>query len=490
MVARRVTALASLLAVVGLSACGSRWTEGMSVAATQEEAVRLPLAWTPTQATSQTAVPSSTAPQSEEEATEGMAPATGPVATAAPTLGEGQEIRLSSLRMTDALVGWGVEVSGRLVRTIDGGRSWREVGPAGVAIWASTVSVPDAWNAWVVQPTLARCGVESLQSCPGFTLWRSSDAGARWRGVGPFPVEGTEFTPINVQFDPDGVGRLLFVSARDGNAVRSGLMVTENGGETWQLAPNPFEWPCMPTNIVFTDEKTGWMGGNCPETTSGYTYEGLVAGEAGPDLAVTTDGGRSWRSIGYLPVTVDNPLAFEPPVSTGFMCGVNSLTHVGGGSLLVEWTCTAYPPGRWNRAITTHLLTTDEGKTWRSWPVTGNETFVNAEIGWRISPEVWPSKSQALEATTDGGRSWHRVRKVEWPIADLEFIDPEHGWALVTNDPSWNRIDAFMLVCTTDGGRTWQDLKPYALSPAGIETVGPLPASPPADLGSEATATH
>ena len=71
-----------------------------------------------------------------------------------------------------------------------------------------------------------------------------------------------------------------------------------------------------------------------------------------------------------------------------------------------------------------------------------------------------------LHATNDFGATWTTVRPTPtWSrIEALEFLTPEHGWAIVLNksctDKPANACTYPILVSTDDGGRTWSVLSP------------------------------
>lgn len=65
----------------------------------------------------------------------------------------------------------------------------------------------------------------------------------------------------------------------------------------------------------------------------------------------------------------------------------------------------------------------------------------------------WASGHNALLGTSDGGRSWHVLRRTQRTLFSLQFADPRNGFA----------VDGDTLVRTRDGGRTWAPLRRHVI---------------------------
>jgi photosystem II stability/assembly factor-like uncharacterized protein len=90
--------------------------------------------------------------------------------------------------------------------------------------------------------------------------------------------------------------------------------------------------------------------------------------------------------------------------------------------------------------------------------------FVSAEVGWRVTGQVfgphidgdlaafvggevdWPGTS--VSATSDGGRTWSTVLEVSTGIWGLDFVGPRVGYAVAVTS----------LRRTSDGGSHWQEV--------------------------------
>jgi len=117
---------------------------------------------------------------------------------------------LETLFFLDDTHGWVVGWAGTILRTSDGGQTWERVS-ADAASWSLTsVYFRDARNGWMV----------------GFAgqILRSKDGGATWQ-VQASPVKSWLTA---VAFDNSGRGWI---------AYDEGLLVSEDGGETWKSDP-------------------------------------------------------------------------------------------------------------------------------------------------------------------------------------------------------------------------------------------------------------
>ena len=64
-----------------------------------------------------------------------------------------------------------------------------------------------------------------------------------------------------------------------------------------------------------------------------------------------------------------------------------------------------------------------------------------------------PDAPRRLYQTTDGGQTWPEINTVAW-TAQLDFVDPAHGWALARAG------EEIALVQSANGGASWALLEP------------------------------
>ena len=175
-------------------------------------------------------------------------------------------------------------------------------------------------------------------------------------------------------------------------------------------AARPFE----PQSLAFWDARHGLVQG----------YE--VGGRYRQAVWLTTDGGRTWRTVKRGP-------------------GPYWIAAVRGGS--AGWIAL---PG----AL---LHSGDRGRTW--------STFSRArvrELSFATATDGWAVSRSGLVATHDGGVRWHTLRQpcgsTFWTSPPkLALATPSHGWLLCVSTPGAGE-QRKALYETRDGGTRWRPL--------------------------------
>jgi photosystem II stability/assembly factor-like uncharacterized protein len=226
-----------------------------------------------------------------------------------------------------------------------------------------------------------------------------------------------------------------FVDSAHGWAAGSkgAILATSNGGKTWRAQRSgTASWL---RGVAFADVAHGWAVGD----------DGTIL--------TTSDGGATWtrqRSgtrVSLLAVSFVDPLH-------GWAIAYDGPPHI--------------------------IATADGGKTWRAqklgFPYLESVVFLNRDRGWALGD------FGSIFATTNGGQSWRQQHLAgrRWPAETsaslaravdslgLSFADPAHGW-LVSD---WGTIQA-----TTDGGATWHVQRQgaaYGLSLNGVSFASAL----------------
>jgi photosystem II stability/assembly factor-like uncharacterized protein len=297
--------------------------------------------------------------------------------------------------------GWLVRLDGHGIdKTTDGGYTWSaSYRDSTQIVGLDFVNRADGWAiTW------------------GESLLRTVDGGQSWKAL-----------PLRAQ---ETLVRLDFVDLLRGWAVTSGraLLATTDGGASWiPVETRPVLDVCaaVPNSL--------WVAG-----TDGTIY-------------TSADLGRSWAAsllFDRVPQGPGGPAASSPPDAPRLGCSARTVWAqyvwaVGGGSAIGEFERTADAGAHWvatpaeapywgiisptaawvldapNPASATGAITTDDGATFRSFPISSRpDTYVHANDGW--------------------------------------FIDARHGWAAVTTESNAGSDVVHQVLATSDGGATWQ----------------------------------
>ena len=169
---------------------------------------------------------------------------------------------LVAVYFTSQLRGFIAGDNGFLASTRDGGASWQKY-PLNTTESISEIYFRNDKNGYLVA---------------GKLMFRTDDAGETWKQTriyraGDFTKGTPEFTSIRFAGKDRGLIIGSIVNARD-EIVDSLLLLTEDGGESWNRVPLPSKAEIF--HLDFDGKQRGWIVGD----------KGLVM--------VTQDGGRSW----------------------------------------------------------------------------------------------------------------------------------------------------------------------------------------------------
>jgi len=375
---------------------------------------------------------------------------------------------LGVVRFVDARHGWAAGAT--LLATGDGGRTWRrQPSPAATV---SALDFVDPRHGWALGWTAA--------SRPVFA--RTTDGGRTWHGATePRVADGPEIPSLHV------LQHVQFVSATFragvaggvtylGGAGRGDVVVTTDGGQTWQAlhTPAPVAAAC------FADRRHGWAA---------------VAGKG--LLLYTADGGRSWRqslpdgAVGAAFFTSGADLACTGPADVwvllsgpgGMSQETYALYHTRDGG--AHWTAVAAKlgiggePAPGTPGIPLQASRASRaGRTIDSYagPLAAVDSTV-AYVGGACSP----CGATSLSGTADGGRTWHNRGLISGVdaafLVSLSFVSARRGW-LTTSlySPDSPPVGHGVLLATADGGHTWREQYPSALPRPSLALSFPTPA--------------
>lgn len=346
-----------------------------------------------------------------------------------------ESIELYTLRMVSVADGWGLagqpgELQ-QIVRTSDGGRSWRVMGlPMEVGTEPSeftlTAAFLDTRNALVVPFRLD----EVLPAEQ--VVWATEDGGNTW-SMSTFLLDGSYegFHISHLQFIDAQYGWLLAHVGAGMNHDYIALYRTVDGGVSWNLVLNPFNdtsgvMGCRKNDILFTDPDSGWLTGTC---------DGVAAGVL---LFRTTDGGVNWSAV-----DLPEP-AGKPGIYADFsMVCASQFPAVNGGNFMVEVAC---------RNMDDQLAQ----------PLVWLYSIANGGADWQVR-DVSAGMLTVLE---DGSLLIQGDRNLLYPAGSgdpmvlsempegtrVHFTGLNEGWMLAANGRG--------IYHTMDGARTWELILP------------------------------
>ncbi len=347
-----------------------------------------------------------------------------------------------NLTMFDASHGYGSTADHPVMVTNDGGVTWTDVTPQGLAADSGAIVKGyfiDARTGWVF----------SLRATQDVTVYGTTDGGRSWSKLATAPVkygDGNMF----IAFSDAQHGWFEDRSAGMGQ-LPGELLATKDGGLTWTRVaqsgsvnaapgtPGVLPSGVLPFGGSLTAQSDGtlWLTGAQRATGGGPGYLWLFK---------STDGGKSWSQMS-LPV----PAGHEEDATN-----VSDPTFIGKTGLLsVIYTG--------QQSASALYRSSDSGQTWSlqgtlnmgGWPV-----FANPLNGWQTD-------GQHLYRTTDGGRTWSTVnpdatlqkalagRNISQIVISGSPGSTDGQRCLIVLESKGSSSVGRLLLATDDGGQTW-----------------------------------
>jgi len=281
---------------------------------------------------------------------------------------EGNE-HYHGLCFTDENNGWIVGDSGRILRTDDGGHSWRNQ-KNGTASDLHCIYFANDQRGWIA-------GSNN-------TIGIITDGGASWTWQQPEGKSQRLF--MDMSFVDEQIGWIV--------DNYGGILHTEDGGATWVSQDSGTDNAL--TSVHFLDARKGWA------TVTNRT------------VLITADGGGSW-TVNRISLSLPSGTLFE---DVFFIDSENG------------WIATTTVASSDSRVDSSPLLhTTDGGE---SWFIQGSlpdkwlrrVRLADKDMGWLIGME-------SLFYTEDGGDSWSsQLNSGGDPFVDICLVDDLHSWVL------------------------------------------------------------
>ncbi|WP_328751909.1 oxidoreductase [Streptomyces sp. NBC_00285] len=275
---------------------------------------------------------------------------------------------------------WLAGTQGTVLRTTDGGASWRNVSPPGAAeLQFRDVEAFDARRAVVL----------AIGEGEASRVYRTDDGGATW-------TESFRNTDSKAFYDC-----LTFFDHRHGLAMsdpvdgKFRILSTSDGGRSWKVLPNTG----MPAAL---DGEAGFAAsGQCLVSSGPRDVWLATGGGARARVLHSADRGLTWTAS-------DTPIPAGDPAKGVFALGFRDRAHglaVGG-----DYNADQASPQAGAR--------TTDGRTWR--PAASAPPAYRSGVAW-----LPHSRAAALavgptgtDLTTDGGRTWRTVDTGSYDTVD------------------------------------------------------------------------
>ena len=344
----------------------------------------------------------------------------------------GAGVDFKEIHMLNDQIGWGLATNDEriyhLVRTEDGGYTWRDITPP----------QPDIPNTTRIYPDVHFSDPDTGWMIFRHTdlVWLTKDGGINW-----VPVR-LEYNALQGGLVTNlGQDQIWLFQFLDGGMqkVYTALYKSSDGGYTWTKLLDPSMTPDYSiqgfdkTGVDFLDFDYGWLTRH---------FRGVS-----PDvrLDITSDGGITWGPLD-IPAPPSAPDAFN-----NCACGLLNpdLNSRQVGSVYLECTCM-----EGGTVFTKNYIyqTVDGGLDWDIQSVPEGEFH-------KISDQTYYAIGREIYRTDDGGENWDLMKTVTW---DGRFSFVNDTTALgVAYDPE---DEEYALVKTTTSCSTFEIIVPVILN--------------------------
>ncbi|MEU7723711.1 oxidoreductase [Streptomyces sp. NPDC040724] len=295
----------------------------------------------------------------------------------------GKDVRFRGLAAVNRATAWVAGSKGTVLRTVDGGRSWRDVSPPGAVAEGLELRDIEAFDA-------RRAVALSIGEGEASRVLRTEDGGATWTETFRNP-------------DPRAFyDCLTFFDARHGLAMsdpvdgRFRILSTDDGGRNWRVLPAAGMPEALPGEAGFA------ASGQCLVSAGPRDVWLATGGGASARILHSADRGLTWR-------VAESTVPAGDPARGVFALAFRDRTRglaVGGD----------YRTGQASPQAA--AVSSDGGRTWRQ--------AAAPPPAYRSGAAWFPySRGTALavgptgtDVTTDGGRSWRPLEPGSFDTVD------------------------------------------------------------------------
>ena len=294
----------------------------------------------------------------------------------------GSTARLRGLSVVSSSVVWASGSGGTVLRTVNGGTTWQNVGPPGTAtLQFRDIEAFDASNAVILS---IGPGEESR-------VYVTSNGGQSW-------------TLAFVNEDPNAFyDCMAFFDRHRGLALsdpvqgRFRILATSNGGQSWRVLDTEMP-PALPGEFAFA------ASGQCITTAGGRDAFFGTGGDVEARVFHSGDRGQTWQ-------------VSTTPIRSGPSAGIFALAFRDPRHGLAAGGDFAAPAASPDALA----LTANGGATWQLVADAPNEYRSGAHwVNGRVAIIVGPTGS---DATADAGRSWRN-----FDGGSFDTVDCAGGW--------------------------------------------------------------